>query len=705
MERPFEFREKLLLVHKPNRINRDLYTAINGIVINESWSIFLPEHTNVILSNAARDLQDYFLISMNQYLPIVSSKQEHQIILQVTLQSERPSYQITADQYILLNGTDEKMTAQAIYALEDQMNLNEGPVVQRQDQVYSPLFSPRIIHTGLGDDLYPDEHLQLLAHYGYNAIVVSSAKILDDERVAAKINDIVKRSSAYGFDVYTYNPFKKHLHPSNPEASSYYDGLYGQMFRLCPDLKGIFFVGESCEFPSKDLRTSGKPWRESRDDTNPSPGWFPCSDYPEFFTLLRDVIQKVKPDAHLIVWNYNWGYTENSLRTNLIHAMPAKGFSLMAGFEMYQSFDPQPNVREFTTDFTLNFAGPSNSFLTEAEAASAREIPFLTMCNTSGATWDIATVPYLPAPYQWIKRYENLIACQSKGLLSGLMESYTYGFWPSFLPELAKSAFTEPRPDLYELLKRIAVRDYGAKNAQTVLKAWELFSEGIRHCISTNEDQFGPSRIGPSYPFFFETWGKLPRFKDHVLDPNWLCCPVYRFNPDEMERLCYEIEEYKAMTKAFEEGNRLLISILPDVESSKYASAQEALSVSRFIENTARTITHLKRWHKAKIHLGIYVEHACIWSGGRKDLTDALSPKKPLDIRSNREYWINELISIGYAEIQNALNTIPLVQANSRLGYNPEFDYGCCEEQLLWKIERLHTTLESEVKPLLHESI
>lgn len=75
-------------------------------------------------------------------------------------------------------------------------------------------------------------------------------------------------------------------------------------------------------------------------------------------------------------------------------------------------------------------------------------------------------------------------------------------------------------------------------------------------------------------------------------------------------------------------------------------------------------------------------------------MSDALSPVKLLDVRQDREHWIQELIAIGEAEIQNARDTIPLLQANSRLGYTQELDYACSEEQILWKIDRLEATLE-----------
>lgn len=697
MEKHYEFRKKLMNIHKPDRVNDAVWKKIKGLVIDDTWTIGIPHEAGVILQNAARDLQKYFAVSMKKDLGIVTDETERQIRLQASLIDSKSVYHVAAAEVndtIILDGTDEKMTAQAVYALEDQMSMNEGPVIRFQDGLYHPMFSTRMVHSGMGDKMFPDEHLCAIAHAGMNGILLYSRNVLEDDELCDRINDIITRAANYGIDVYSFTPFKNRRHPSDPDAWGHYDAMYGELFRRCPGLKGIVIVGESCEFPSHDERTTGKTWRESLEDEKSSPGWFPCDDYPEFVTMLRDVVHHTKADARIIFWTYNWGYVDTDLRLKLINAMPAEGITMMATYEMFEQFEPRPGVHECCTDYTLSFAGPGKYFTTEVEAAAKRGIDFMTMCNTGGNTWDIGMVPYLPAPGQWIRRYQGLVETHQKyPTFTSLMESHSYGFWPSFLPELAKAAYTEPRQDMDALLRAIAVRDYGEENADIVLTAWEHFSEGMRHCISTNEDQYGPCRVGPSYPLFFEKSEPLPVGPESRRNPNGTCCTVYRFNPDEMERLIYETEEYEKMTAEFKVGNELLASIIPTLPENKKVYAEEALTVSRFIENTARTTVHVKRWHKAKIHLGVYVDHKAIWTGGRHGMSDALSPVKPLDVRKDREYWIRELIAIGEAEIQNARDTIPLVQANSRLGYTQELDYACSEEQILWKIDKLEDTL------------
>ena len=52
-------------------------------------------------------------------------------------------------------------------------------------------------------------------------------------------------------------------------------------------------------------------------------------------------------------------------------------------------------------------------------------------------------------------------------------------------------------------------------------------------------------------------------------------------------------------------------------------------------------------------------------------------------------------------EIENARRTIPLVQLDSRLGFEPSMEYIGDEAHILWKIETTQKALEEEILPLL----
>lgn len=696
MEKLYQFREELLEVHKPHRVNDAVWRAVDGVVVTDGWRIVCNNGAGVVLANAAADLAEYFAISMDRKVPLESSAKNAcrtggtcviRIGVDAGLRELCWRLQVT-DGCIEITGSDERTAAQGCYALEDEMNLNEGPVIARGDITRRLRYSPRIIHSGMDFGMYPHDHLRAIAHASFDAIILDTREAVESPEVAARINAIIDDAASLGIAVYTFAAFKNERHPDDPDAREHYETTYGRLFTVCPGLRGIFFVGESCEFPSRDTHVVGSCWRDVIDEDKPSPGWYPCEDYPAFISLLRDVIHSHKPDADLVFWTYNWGYADPAIRVPLIRAMP-KDVTVMATFEMFEEFEPVPGAREVCTDYTLWFTGPGVYFETESRAAAEAGLRMYSMTNTGGNTWDIGGVPYLPAPYQWMERFKAINNAQDKMALHGLLESHTYGFWPSMMPTLAKYAFCDPAPSLTELLNRIVARDFGAKNLVPVLDALSLYSKGMTHCVPTNEDQYGPARIGPSYPLFFKTWEPLPIGPESARNPNETCCPVYRFNPDFAARLDYELDEYRQMARLFSEGNRLLEPVVAALPDKKRRDAEKFLGVAKFIENTAKTVANVKEWHRLKIELGVYVDHRAIWTGGRKGMADASSPAYPVVHSGERgvEEIVHDLLAVAEAEVANAAATIPLVEADSRLGYTQELDYCTSVDQLRWKMK------------------
>ena len=58
---------------------------------------------------------------------------------------------------------------------------------------------------------------------------------------------------------------------------------------------------------------------------------------------------------------------------------------------------------------------------------------------------------------------------------------------------------------------------------------------------------------------------------------------------------------------------------------------------------------------------------------------------------------ITQIRRIGEAEIKNAEQTIPLVQADSRLGWEPSMEYIGSEYHLRWKIRQVRQVLDNEI--------
>ena len=694
----YQFRQRFSIVHQPNRRDYEKKAAENQTEVDGSWCITVPVDADVVLMNAARDLEDYFFTSMGISLRLVREDEKDipkkRIVYSVDSEIAENSYRFAIqDEQILLTGTSSRMAAQAGYFLEDIMNINEAPFVEKQDVVRTSLFNPRMVHSGYGLDMFPTEHLKNIAHSGISALLVFVNDVDITPHGYQDFNDICYRAAQYGLDVYAYSYLANKLHPEDEGAEEFYENLYGKLFDRCPYFKGIIFVGESCEFPSKDPNTTGMrrldnigPDGKPLVTGKPHPGWWPCYDYTIWLNLIRKIIYKRKPDADIVFWSYNWARTPAQARKALVDTLP-KDITLQATFEMGQTVE-RDGIMNRTTDYTLFFAGPGYYFTTESQFAKENGLRLYSMTNTGGLTWDVGVVPYIPAPYQWIKRYEGMIDAHYNVGLSGTMDSHHFGFAPSFISDLAKWAFHSPKPDLDEVLHKLAGRDFEPEYSDKVCEAYKYFSDGIHHLISTNPDQYGPFRAGPAYPFvLFEDENiKIPTTSYAHFGGNKICFPYYGMtvsggvyadrkllkDEESRKKFDYEIANFRKTAELYDKGCEILEEIIPNIKERKQDNAKRILALCKFIANAARTAVNVKEFYKGK--QALLNTHA-----------------------EERNRLVNAMIAICKDEIENANNTIPLVEFDSRLGYEPSMEYMCDPAHLEWKLAQITRVMEVEL--------
>jgi len=72
-EKNYDFRKRLLEVHKSNIRDYNALPQVDEIEINEDWEILIPENAGRVILTAARDLQDYFFTSMGLSLRLRKS--------------------------------------------------------------------------------------------------------------------------------------------------------------------------------------------------------------------------------------------------------------------------------------------------------------------------------------------------------------------------------------------------------------------------------------------------------------------------------------------------------------------------------------------------------------------------------------------------------------------------------------------------------
>ena len=692
-ERNYDFRKFLDEVHAKDLRDFDKTPEKNETVLDDSWTILLPENPSDFVVNTAKDLADYLFVSMSVSVRVKkgpSSGEKEIVLVPGGAPGKKRSFQLDAgEKRIIITGADERGLAMGCYYLEDLMTLREAPFIPFAKKLLKePLFSPRMVHSSYGMDVFTFPYLKRIAHAGFDTVVI----YVKDGGLAGHngpfdFAPLIDMAEAAGLDVYFYSAVKNLYHPSDERADAFYEAQYGGLFKRYPKAKGLILVGESCQFPSKDPMTtmsiSGQSEACYRAGGKPAPGWWPCSDYPEFVRLIRDKVRKYAADADIVFWTYNWAFAPEELRTKLIDNLP-DGITVELNFELHDNKRIW-GTQERALDYTLGLIGPSRVYRGEGQAAKRRNLRLYAMSNSAGKTWDIGAAPYLPVPQRWAERMEKLLAEREDTGLSGLMESHHYGWYPSFITDMSKFLFWSNGPEPEEILRKIAARDFSEETADEVLSVWADWSKAVGEFITPIEDQYGPCRVGPSYPFLFagvslrQTFGMKMRFPWTAFNKYDIVFPEYKVVNDPngldtgIRRTNAEIRHLPEVIALWKKGSDRLEALLPKIPERKRAKAQRLIRLGRFIGNTLVTTLNIKRWWKEN-NLLIMEE----------------DPEKAQEI-------LERVKKIAEEELANVRETLPLTEADSVLGYEPSMDYAAGREQLEWKIRQLSSVLEIDI--------
>lgn len=673
MERNYDFCKRLLEVHKKNRRNPLCQPNHNELELCGPVAIRIDTDADEIIVTAAKDFADYLFTSFGipAYIDYDDGKiAENSVILKTSNNlgdaSERRGHRITVDASILVEGFDACGVAQGLYYCEDVMNLREAPFMKKGVETRRLMFQSRTIMSGYGIGEFPDAYLAKLAHLGFTGIMLWIKGPNETQKGYMNFKDLAIRAARYGFDIYVESYAKHDVYPQGEDAQAFYDRLYGDLFAEFPFIKGLLISGEAVNFPSRDPSIP----------EGIKPGWWPCSDWPLLLQMIRKSVDKIKPGVEIILSSYNWGWCDAALRQQLIYQLP-KDVILHCGWEMFEHYDLD-GTDEVCCDYSLRIVKPSRYFQTEAEAASACGIRLETIANTGGKTWDFGAIPYSPAPYRWAERFEELRKAHKYHNLTALNDSIHYGVYPSFISEIAKWAFTEPMVDLSDLIPKILAMHFGHEEVDKIDQAMHYWSDALANMVPTNEDQYGALRVGPAYPFFSALdpedgisppQDKFAMYKlaAGMFNRNYSYCS----GGDEGDiRIHKEITAYEYVRDCLIAGLDLLDSV-----SRKNEELLQMINMGRFMYRTILTVINRKRYFllsRAKVTEENLVSKAAI---------------------------IDQMVELLKKERENAVLTIPLVEFDSVLGFEPAMEYVTDRKRLEWKINQV----DEEMKTILSE--
>lgn len=701
-ERHYEFRAQLNCIHEKGRRDGSLRPRADEFAITDGIRIVLPSDVDDVLYTAARDFEDYLWTSMGVEGEVKrkSEKGKSSVAggtVSVALDhglAER-QYNVTVDaKGVVIRARDSRAAAQALYHLEDLMNLRRAPFLAAGEENRTMLFSPRMTHSGFACDEFPDSYLAHIAHAGMDAILIFVYDVdsTKGHKQYQDVNDTIRRAKRFGIDTYLYSYIHAFAHPDGGPAP--FEASYGRVSAAYPEAKGFILVGESCEFPTKDPRAipvaARDRGKEYEGDTRPMAGYFPCSDYPQWVKAVVNAIRRYNPASDVVFWTYNWGAAKDAYRKALLENLQ-KDVSLMATWAMCDDCTLPNGLTFHCADYTQTPVGPGHYLETEAKWSKELGLRFYSQTCTGGITWDFGSVPYMPVPQHWKLRWDRMVAAHDEWGLVGLMESHHQGWHPNFVSELAKEAFTRGGIPFEKHIRQIAARDFGTENAEAVVAAWAKWSEASAYIAPTCANQYAMFRTGPAYPF--NALG--PRIQTGIGGkgtddypwnrhaPNGLRICRLNYADDQVrqwregldyfprldipaDKLKIELDGLRLAGKLFMEGSAVLRKAAEGLRGARREKAVKIAGLGEFMGRTCRTAVNVKA------------------AAAEEDVV--LAKDSSVAEKASAKARILELARDEYANAEAAL---ALVDADSQLGWEPTMDYCGGREQIEWKLRRM----------------
>lgn len=566
-------------------------------------------------------------------------------------------------------GTDERGAMRGLHHIEAQMRLRRAPFLSTGTVRKAPLHSPRITGAPFYSRMeldapvhqYTDGLLGRIARAGFNAIWVwgdldevahSSVYPELDRGVAERqqrLTGLAERAARYGIDVYVQlasKPLTEEFYQRHPDVRGSEMPAYGGVNILCtsvtearehlraaaqnlmasvPRLKGFVYIVGGEGFMHCWMRKNTCPRCSLRK---------PQETIGEFSRSLLEGARAANPSAAVVLWPYSASNTwskDDITQSGLIERLPA-GITLMS------EFDKEGDIRFGGAtipayDYAISIPGPANRFLKQADLARERGLGMWAKTEHAIALEFVQT-PYIPVFFQWAERFRGIRAVENvTGVFANWMH---YGFTPSRAADVFYASMWDTLPDAGDILGGIARRDFGDRAAPHVLRAWQAFSRGIRQYPFSGPMAMGPVQKGPSHPLLFDKslqpkHGVGRQFKN---DLSW----TRPWGPE------LTIRQFEAMEREWAEGVAELGRAALAAESHA-AEAHAELGVARALLSCIRSTVNVARWIQ---------------------LRDTLWEAKDKAVMRTT---LARMTEVAQSEVRNAREALPVVCADSRLGY------------------------------------
>jgi hypothetical protein len=514
VEERYAFAKRLSEWSEPLRRDAAARPSAGEMVVpEEGWRLLVRADAGPLLKQAAEDFRGYLEGAMRVRVAvesraslddwggarraIVAGTREQLPGCGAGLKAAKDYRIVAGPERIVVCGYDPRGAMYGLYNLEARMNLREAPFLPATlDTTRHSLYRARMTLSGLGFMEWPDAYLRLLAHYGFDAIFASDyanpngVQTYSHQGNKRKVNpaavrDLIRRAAKYGLDLYCPVVWR---HTGDAASEAGLRKLVRDLATGFPQVRGWVLLQEGFTvdgYPgSQGGDAAWKDWIRRWDDA---------------VRIAAEEFHKINPKLEVLPWDYLVSARPDPARIELkrevIRQYPSDVIPLLT-WDRGMAFE-RDGERGYSKDYAINEAGPAEAAAAQIEEARRRGLAVYAKADTA-ASWQFGTFPYLPFPYQWYARYQNL----EKYGVQGAMESWTYGFKPNWVAELRTWLSWSDAPPLDDLLRAIARREFGAGTEKLVLAAWERFSQAIKLVPDTGP--YMGTNNAVAAPLFFE---------------------------------------------------------------------------------------------------------------------------------------------------------------------------------------------------------
>lgn len=468
-------------------------------------------------------------------------------------------------------------------------------------------------------DYYPDEYLNKLMHCGTNGIWVTGlyrrlivSKVLPElgprKHRLTKLRQLVARAGRYGIKVYFFCMEPRAVpddhpvfaaHPefkgakmcditssicvSYPLVKSYVREATKSLFQEVPGLAGLINIfngerGTTCWLNKETVQSCPRCRKRRQEEV-----------LADDLNLFYEGMNAVKPSAKMIAWSYGYFDREaTAMKASLIKRihpdivwlenMEHGGIKKICGKAVH------------TCEYSLSYEGNSRTFENLAGMAGARGSEMYAKIQI-GTTYELSSLPYLPLPPVVYRKFAKM----HKLRVSGTMESWIIGGYPSLMLKAAGEAAFAPLPKEGPFLERLAGIYWGKTQARQAVKAWEQFSRTFMHYPCANEVfYYGPITRSPAYQLHLEREERLALPYNFGLDRERRVQPyedrlarwLGPFTPEDL------VKSFRMMGQDWNKGVRMMEDMIQSVSASADLKKQYAVAAAAGLQflSTANVI-------------------------------------------------------------------------------------------------------------------